>query len=87
MRLFGIRPEGNVTIVPMRRNESCFCGSGLKYKKCHALKLQHQNKIACRIVDNQTGKTKIKILKGNSLKVKSKLRWVDIGVGTGGKIE
>lgn len=87
IRLFVKQENASKTIVPIQRNEICFCGSGLKYKKCHALKLEPKNKIACKLVDNDTGKIEIKIFKTKSMKVKSNLRWVDIGVGSYDKVE
>jgi hypothetical protein len=32
--LFTAKEETTVTVKP-NRNESCWCGSGKKYKKCH----------------------------------------------------
>lgn len=34
--LFTAREEATVTVKPMR-NEPCWCGSGIKYKKCHLI--------------------------------------------------
>jgi hypothetical protein len=87
IRLFVKREKTNITIVPIQRNEICFCGSGLKYKRCHAVKLEPKNKIACKLIDNDTGKVEMKIFKRKSLKTKSNLRWVNIGVGSYDKIE
>ena len=77
----------NTTIIPIQRNDLCFCGSGLKYKKCHAPKLEPKNKIACKFINNETGNIEVKIIRKKSLKVKSNLRWVDVGVGSSDKIE
>ncbi len=87
IRLFVKQENGNRTIIPIQRNEICFCGSGLKYKKCHALKLEPKNKIACKLFDNETGEIEIKIFKTKTVKAKSNLRWVDIGVGSYDKVE
>lgn len=83
---FKTKENTTVVIVPFERNETCFCGSGIKYKKCHALKLEPKSKTAYRLTDKKTGKVKIKILKTNSLKSQSNLRWVDIGVGSSDKV-
>lgn len=87
LRLFVKQENGNRTIIPIQRNEICFCGSGLKYKRCHALKLETKNKIACKLVDNETGEIEIKIFKTKTVIAKSNLRWVDIGVGSYDKVE
>lgn len=76
-----------VTIIPFERNEPCFCNSGLKYKKCHALKLEPHDKIACKVIDSQNHETKIKIYRKNSINFPSDLRWNEIGIGGNQKIE
>ena len=78
--------ENSTIIVPFERNETCFCDSGLKYKKCHALKLEPNSKKAFRLIDKKTGKVEIKILNTSSLKSQSNLRWIDIGVGSSDKV-
>lgn len=70
------------SIVPFQRNEMCFCGSGLKYKKCHQLKLEPINKVACKIFEDNDKTFRITILKKDSSKIKSNLRGVDVGVGS-----
>ena len=75
------------SIVPFERNEPCFCKSGLKYKKCHALKLEPHNKIACKIINHKDKEVKIEIFERNSIKFQSNLRWCDIGVSDTSKIE
>ena len=75
------------TIIPYERNEPCFCNSGLKYKKCHALKLEPHDKIACKIIDNQTHKTRTKIFRRSSTNFSSILTWNEIGVGKNEKLE
>jgi hypothetical protein len=75
------------TIVPFQRNEACFCGSGLKYKKCHQLKLEPRNKVACKLFENDDKEFRVTILKKDSSKIKSNLRWVDIGVGSDNSID
>ena len=34
--MFGVAQKEEVPAVLPGRNEPCWCGSGLKYKKCHA---------------------------------------------------
>ena len=68
------------TIIPFERNEPCFCNSGLKYKKCHALKLEPHDKIAYKVIDNVTQAIKIKIYRKNSMKFPTNLTWNDIGI-------
>ena len=75
------------TIVPFQRNETCFCGSGLKYKKCHQLKLEPKNKVACKLYENNDNVFRVTILKKDSTKIKSNLRWADIGVGSNNLID
>jgi len=79
--------DDNIIIVPFERNELCFCDSGLKYKKCHALKLEQHNKIACRLLNKKTKDVKIKIFKNNQIKIDTNLKWVDIGVGSTSMID
>lgn len=87
IRLFVKKENASKTIVPFQRNEICFCGSGLKYKKCHALKLDPENKIGCKLVDNDIGEIEIKVLKTKTIEAKSNLRCLDIGVGNYDKVE
>ena len=79
--------DSEFVIIPIGRNETCFCNSGLKFKKCHSPKLEKENKIAIRIIDRKTKEEKIEIIKKENFKTSSNLRWVDIGVGDTGKIE
>ena len=75
------------TIIPFERNEPCFCNSGLKYKKCHALKLEPHDKIACKVIDNQTHETKIKIYRKNYINFSSNITLNEIGIGGNQKVE
>jgi len=79
---FSRQTNSAATIVPFQRNETCFCGSGLKYKKCHQLKLDPKNKVACKIFEHNDKAFRVTILNKDSSKIKSNLRWVDIGVGS-----
>ena len=81
------RNDSEFNIIPIGRNETCFCNSGLKFKKCHAPELEKENKIAIRIIDRRTKGEKIEIIKKENFKTSSNLRWVDIGVGSTDKIE
>jgi hypothetical protein len=51
------------------------------------LKLEPKNKVACKIIENRSGKVRVKTFKKNSNKFRSNLRWVDIGVGSNNTIE
>ena len=75
------------TIIPFERNEPCFCNSGLKYKKCHALKLEPHDKIACKVIDKQTQEMKIKIYRKNYINFPSNLTMNEIGIGGNRKVE
>lgn len=75
------------SFVPFQRNELCFCGSGLKYKKCHLLELEPKNKIACKIFEENDKEFQVRIIKKDSIKIKSNLRWNDIGVGSNDLID
>ena len=85
--IFRLNSSDKFDIIPFERNELCYCNSGLKYKKCHALKYESHNKIACRLISKKTKIVKIKILKIKNLKIDTNLRWVDIGVGSTGMID
>jgi len=75
------------TIIRFERNEPCFCNSGLKYKKCHGLKLEPHDKIACKVIDNQTHEMTIKIYRKKYINFPSILTWNDIGIGKNTNIE
>jgi SEC-C motif len=84
---FTRQTKSAMTIVPFQRNETCFCGSGLKYKKCHQLKLEPKNKVACKLFEDNDKAFRVTILKKDSTKIKSNLRWVDIGVRSNNSID
>ena len=52
--------DSEFVIIPIGRNETCFCNSGLKFKKCHSPKLEKENKIAIRIIDRKKKKKRLK---------------------------
>lgn len=83
---FSRQANSAMTIIPFQRNETCFCGSGLKYKKCHQLKLEPRNKVACKVFEDNDKVFRVTILKKDSSKIKSNLRWLDIGVGSNNSI-
>ena len=81
-RLF-INSNKEIIIEKLRRNDLCYCGSGLKFKKCHASILQTKNQIAYRVFNPETKQESIKVLKTgkNSMRMKSNLRLEDIAGG------
>jgi len=82
-----IKPEKEIKIGEFRRNDLCYCGSGQKFKKCHALILDKKKQTAYRTLNMETQKESIKVLKKKSGRIKSNLRWVDIGVTGPDKID
>lgn len=84
-----IKDDSHLIFTEILRNDECFCNSGLKYKKCHQLKLLPKNKVAYKVKNTITNKESIKILKidNRSKRMKSKLLWEDIGGGGLGKID
>ncbi len=86
LRLF-IKPEKEIILGEFRRNDLCFCGNGLKFKKCHESILKQKKQSAYRILNSETKQESIKIFKTSSRKVKSNLIWSDIGVSSSDKID
>lgn len=86
IKLF-IKPDKEIILGEFRRNDLCYCASGLKYKKCHELILKLKKQTAYRVLNLETKQESIKIFKTNSRRVKSNLRWEDIGHGGMGKID
>ena len=88
LRLF-VKPERKIIIGKYKRNDLCYCGSGLKFKKCHALILYKKGQTAYRVVDKETKEVSVKIYKtkNNSIRIKSNLTWDNIGGGGIGSID
>lgn len=42
----------NYLEIKVKRNDKCFCGSGLKYKKCHLIKTLPLSKISTKTIRN-----------------------------------
>jgi hypothetical protein len=89
LRLF-IKLDDFEIIGELNRNDKCFCNSGEKFKNCHYHDLLQKKKNAYIVRDIKTNESYIKILKSkkmDSTRIKSNLRWEDIGGGGIGKID
>lgn len=85
-----IKTDKGVIIGELNRNDLCYCNSGIKFKKCHASELQKKKLTAYIIMDSVSKKKFIKVMKTqnkSTIRMKSNLRWEDIGGGRMGEID
>lgn len=78
LRLF-IKPEKEIIIGEFRRNELCYCGSGLKFKKCHLVILGKNKQTAYKILNTETKQESIKVLNKTPKRNKPSPLYLDVG--------
>lgn len=76
-------------LIPLKRNEVCYCGSNKKYKRCHWLSNSNNNKVACNIFDKDGQPKGYRLYneEKKTFKAKSNLRWADVGRSGNGPVE
>ncbi len=74
----------------LKRNDPCYCNSGLKFKNCHAPRLAAKRKAAYIVENKRTKVQSVKVMKVRNIPtkhIKSNLRWADIGKGSPEKLD